>query len=421
MKTPPSSRAPLYLLLLASTLPGCGTTPPSRPPPVPVEGPVARLWRGSAQARDFERFTRQGTTLGAEGVLELDAATARATPDPFPGHTPPQGGTPLPAGGYVLGSARSEEHAVPGGFDNVVPSFDVLTPPGTWVRLTLAARVEGEWTRDYDFGVWALDAGTVTRHSGERQEDARGKVLTDTLQLKQRADALRMTVWLYSTQPGTSPRVRGLAAATTDTGRVARDEGSDRDAWGTVLEVPGRSQLLYPPDGGVWCSPTSVSMLLAYWGGRLGREELVVPVPEAAAHVYDAVYKGTGNWPFNTAYAAALGGGALHGLVARFDSFAQVERLIAAGIPVSISIAFEKGELTGAPMERSDGHLLVVKGFTPEGDVVCNDPAFSSDAAVSVTYRREELRRAWDHSRRSAYVLWPTGTALPAGALSVVP
>ncbi len=421
MMNVPRPHLPLYLLLLTSTLPGCGTTPQARPPPVQVEGPVARLWWGSARERDFERFTRQGTTLTPEGVLELDAASARSTPDPFPGHTPPGAGAPLAEGSYVFGSALSGELPIAGGFDNVVPSFDVLTPPGTWVRLTLAARVEGQWTRDYDFGVWALDTGTVTRHSGGRQEDEQGKVLTDTLVLKQRADALRMTVWLYSTQPGTTPRVRALAAAATDTGRVARDEASDRRAWGTVLRVPGRSQLLYPPDGGVWCSPTSVSMLLAYWGERLGREELVVPVPEAASRVYDAVYKGTGNWPFNTAYAAALGQGALHGMVARFDSFTQVERLISAGIPVSISIAFEKGQLTGAPMERSDGHLIVVKGFSPEGDVVCNDPAFSSDAAVNVTYRREELRRAWDHSRRSAYVLWPSGTALPTGALSWVP
>ncbi|PTL78910.1 hypothetical protein DAT35_35365 [Vitiosangium sp. GDMCC 1.1324] len=381
---------------------------------------MARIWRKSAQTRDFERFIREGTALTSEGALELDAATARSAPDPFPSHTPPGTQTPLTPGSYVLGSAISEEHTISGGFDNVVPSFDVLTPPGTWVRLTLAARVEGQWTKDYDFGVWALDKDTVARHSGERQEDERGKVLTDTLALKKKADALRMTVWLFSSKSGVSPRVRALSAAMTDTGRSAPEEASDKRAWGTVLEVPGRSQLLYPPDGGVWCSPTSTSMLLAYWGRKLGRNELVVPVPVAAEHVYDQVYKGTGNWPFNTAYASALGDGALYGLVARFDSFAQVERLIAEGIPVSISIAFEKGELTGSPMPRTDGHLIVVKGFTPEGDVICNDPAFPNDESVNVTYKRQELQRAWDHSRRSAYVLWPTGTSLPAGALTFV-
>ncbi len=62
----------------------------------------------------------------------------------------------------------------------------------------------------------------------------------------------------------------------------------------------------------------------------------------------------------------------------------------------------------------------MVKGFTPEGDVICNDPAFPNDELVNVTYNRQELLRAWDHSRRSAYLLWPAGTTLPAGALTFV-
>lgn len=419
MKTLTNPRLPLYLVLLASTLTACAWQ--ARPTPAREEGPVARIWRKSAQARDFERFTRKGTALTAEGVLELDAMAAHASADPFPTHAPPEGGTAAPVSDYVFGGAVSEEHPVPGGFDNVVPSFDALTPPGTWLRLTLAARVEGQWTKDYDFGVWALDQGTVVRHSKDKQEDAHGRVYTDTLALSKKADALRMTVWLFSSRPGVSPRVRALSAAMTDTGRTPREETSDRSAWGRVLEVPGRSQLLYKPDGPVWCSPTSVSMLLAYWAKKLERNDLVVPVPVAAEHTYDRVYQGHGNWPFNTAYGAAIGDGALHGLVARFESFTQVERLIAAGIPVSISIAFDEGALTGSPMPSSDGHLIVVKGFTPEGDVVCNDPAFSSDETVHVTYRRAELQRAWDHSRRSAYVLWPAGTALPSGALTFVP
>ncbi|HZI02630.1 MAG TPA: peptidase C39 family protein, partial [Archangium sp.] len=73
-----------------------------------------------------------------------------------------------------------------------------------------------------------------------------------------------------------------------------------------------------------------------------------------------------------------------------------------------------EGKLTGSPVRSSDGHLLVVKGFTPQGDVICNDPAFRGNEAVEVTYKREELWRAWRHSRGAAYVLWPSGTELPA-------
>ncbi len=89
-------------------------------------------------------------------------------------------------------------------------------------------------------------------------------------------------------------------------------------------------------------------------------------------------------------------------------------------MPVSISIAYEEGTLEGSPVRRSNGHLIVVKGFTADGDVVCNDPAFKTDEAVEVTYRREQLWRAWRHSRHAAYVLWPAGTALPDGVVGVL-
>jgi hypothetical protein len=411
-----SLRVPLSLLL-TSLVTGCAST--ARPTPgSTATGPVARVWRRSAAAQDFQRFVVEGTALAADGAIELDGASARSGPDPFAAPEPAAGMPPV--GPAVFGRALSGEQVIPGGFNNVVPSFDALTPPGTWVRVTLSARVDGRWTRDYDFGAWAFDTGTVTRHSVEGQKDEDGRVFTDTLVLKRKADALRMTVWLFSTQQGVSPKVRALSAALTDTERTPADDPSARLAWGQVLDVPGRSQLVYP-DGGGWCSPTSVSMILAYWAQRLAREELVVPVPVAAEYTMDRVYQGNGNWPFNTAYAASLGNGALHGLVARLDSFAQVEALIAAGIPVSISIAFEPGQLTGAPISRSDGHLIVVKGFSPEGNVVCNDPAFPSDDKVQVTYRRDELWRVWRHSKGMAYVLWPAGTSLPAGSLSFVP
>ncbi len=398
-------------LLTTSTLTACAWR--VSPPATPEEtGPASRLWRRSAAAGDFARFTREGTTLAGDGVLELEASAPTGT-EPLPAGAS-DGGTLSLDTSYRVGTAVSDEQLLPEGFDSVIPSFDVTTPPGTWVRVTVAARVEGQWTKDYDFGVWALERDTVARQSVNGQEDAHGNVYTDTLALKKKADALRLKVWLYSTRPEASPRVRALSAAVTNTRRKAEDGPAERTAWGTKLEVPGYSQMLYPEGGPVWCSPTSTTMLLGYWSQKLGRPELVETVPAAAAHTYDTVYQGTGNWSFNTAYASAMAGGALHGLVARFDSFAQVEQLVASGIPVSISIAYDEGKLTGSPVRSSDGHLIVVKGFTPQGDVICNDPAFRSNEAVEVTYKREELWRAWRHSRGAAYVLWPSGTALPA-------
>ena len=77
--------------------------------------------------------------------------------------------------------------------------------------------------------------------------------------------------------------------------------------------------------------------------GRAARRAgLNRPVPEVAAAVYDVVYRGNGNWPFNTAYAGQHG---LVGYVSRMSSLAQVERWIEAGVPVVASLAWSPGEL----------------------------------------------------------------------------
>lgn len=85
-------------------------------------------------------------------------------------------------------------------------------------------------------------------------------------------------------------------------------------------------------------------------------------------------------------------------MVTCLSSFAQVEPLVATGIPVAIRVAYGSGQLDGSPIASTPGHLLVVKGFTKGGDVIVNDPAFSSDASVETTYDRGQLTAAWRRS-----------------------
>lgn len=73
----------------------------------------------------------------------------------------------------------------------------------------------------------------------------------------------------------------------------------------SAIAVPEFSQMVYPDGGPVWCSPTSVSMVLAYWLRETGPCE--PRVRAAVAGVYDWLYDGHGNWPFNTAYASSRG------------------------------------------------------------------------------------------------------------------
>jgi Peptidase_C39 like family len=167
--------------------------------------------------------------------------------------------------------------------------------------------------------------------------------------------------------------------------------------------VPTCTQQAYPDGGEGWCSPTSTSMVLGYWSHDTGPCE--PRVRAAVAGVYDWVYDGHGNWPFNTAYGATQG---LEAYVARFTGLDQAETWIAAGVPVVISYSWTEGALTGAPVRSSKGHLGVIVGFDPEGNPVMNDPAARTDAEVRRTYPRGQLEALWqEHSGGTAYLMYP--------------
>jgi hypothetical protein len=150
---------------------------------------------------------------------------------------------------------------------------------------------------------------------------------------------------------------------------------------------------------------TSTSMVLAYWGSS-------VPVPTAAAATYDYVYQGTGAWHFNTAWAGTYG---LEAYVTRLSSMAQVEEWISAGVPVIMSYAAGVGELPGTPYRSTRGHIMVIRGFDANGNVIVNDPAAASDKGVRFVYDRAILERLWlTHSGGTVYLIYPRNLPVPA-------
>jgi hypothetical protein len=176
-----------------------------------------------------------------------------------------------------------------------------------------------------------------------------------------------------------------VAASTPPAGAPRATAAAANDAV-RELDVPERAQYSgdFPSERG-WCAPASMSMLVGAWG-------VDANVAEVAAGVFDRAYGGTGNWAFAVAYAGACG---LAGAAAYVRDLVNVERFIAAGLPLALSISWSGGELPGAPLERSDGHILVVRGFDARGDVIVNDPAQS---AVRHVYDRSSFARCWlDH------------------------
>ncbi len=328
----------------------------------------------------------------------------------------------------LAGEATSPviESAFP--FSSCVPSWNADTPEGTWLELMLRARRTGAWTSWRSFGPWASSSSAIRRHSVAGQDDEAARVSTDTLDIAAPADAFQARFRLFAPSSGggepsatAMPVVRALSLAYSDS-RPAADSivpsvpGAlpPGGARGVVIKgVPRCSQMVYPDGGNVWCSPTSVSMVLGYWNGDAGPCE--ARVRAAVEGVYDHEYEGHGNWSFNAAYAASVPGRvALEAFVARFSGLDRLEPWIMAGVPVVLSVSWDNDEgrvLSGAPVHRSSGHLTTLVGFDGDGNAVMNEPASPSNETVRRVYDRRELEKRWlAASGGSAYVIYPSGT-----------
>nr|WP_245992401.1 C39 family peptidase [Prauserella muralis] len=300
------------------------------------------------------------------------------------------------------------------GFDatELIASWNATTPPGTWLRVEARADTSsGERTGWYALGEWAYGDGDITRTSIAGQDDAHATVTVDTLTAKPgtglRAYQLRVTL-LRAPGSAATPVLRAAGAMTSRVpGRFEVPVSPPGPACGVELAVPRYAQNVhrgaYPEYGGggeSWCSPAATAMVVGYWGRGPGAGELAwLPhgypdpaVAHAARHTYDHAYGGTGNWPFNAAYAAHHG---LRAHVTRLRSLAELETWVARGVPVVTSQSFLPDEL-GAPYGTA-GHLMVVTGFTADGDVIVNDPAVD---AVRTVYRRERFETVWQRTRR---------------------
>ena len=319
------------------------------------------------------------------------------------------------------------------GLTRLVASWSARTPGDSRLVVQVRGR-SGTSTSSWDtLARWAAGDRYVQRTTWSGQADDLASVNVDTWVVPGGVTSyqLRVTLARRAGAKGspTLDTVGAMASLLPDTSAVATSRPGV--ARGAVLDVPRYSQMVhsgeYPQYGGggeAWCSPTSTSMVLGYYGA-LPRprayswvdDGYVDPwVDHAARMTFDHGYDGTGNWPFNTAYAAGLAG---HAFVTRLRSLREAEQFIAAGIPLVASIAFGRGELDGAPISASNGHLVVIAGFTRSGDVVVNDPAAKTRAGVRRTYDRGQFEDAWlPTSGGTVYVITDDAHPLPGGTHS---
>ena len=408
----------LSLLATCVTLPALAVAAPASTivPHRAVARPIAHTqWDSAAELRSG---TSRGVAVARQRLV-LDAPAAQRAYD----------GRQYDAGRWV------SPWTSPGfGLTQLVSSWSATTPGDSWIEVAVRGRAADGSRSSWDvLGRWTSGDAFTRRTTVSSQSDDLASVNVDTWVASQTAGltSYRLRVELMrrtgATTPSPSLDAIGAVASRLPSGPVATSRPGV--ARGVVLDVPRYSQMVhrghYPRWGGggeAWCSPTSTSRVLGYYDALPAASTYAwVPsghtdpwVDEAARSTYDAAYEGTGNWPFNTAYAAPLAG---HAFVTRLRSLREAELFVAAGIPLVASISFGSGELSGAPISASNGHLVVIVGFRENGDVVVNDPAASTSAGVRRTYDRGQFENAWlPRSGGLVYVIRDDAHPLPAGA-----
>jgi len=355
-----------------------------------------------------------GVLLNGEGALEFDNATASIGSDPYAVGAY-YGGNYYNGGDFRVGEATSPVIPADFNYTEAIASWNASTPEGSWIEVQFSARYGSRWSKWYVLGIWAAEASegsTIRRHSVKLQGDADGFVAVDTFvssNKRETPNAFQIKFLLFSVDGSATPVVRNASVAySTSAPKSAVVPPNEHPIWNTQLNVPECSQMIYVGGGEVWCSPTSTSMVLGFWND-VGTCD--TRVHAAVDGVFDWIYDGHGNWPFNTAYAATQG---YEGYVARFTSLAKAEEFVAHGVPVVMSIAWNKGELSGSDIESTNGHLLVLVGFDGQGNPIVNDPASPADDTVQRTYQRAEFEPLWlQASGGTVYLIYPEGHAVP--------
>jgi hypothetical protein len=275
-----------------------------------------------------------------------------------------------------------------------VPALSMLTPDPVAFRFELAVEIDGHWSP------WVASA--AIGGDGFPPELAQVMGLScdvDVFTSATPVDRVALRARVRRSASGSTPWLLTLSAC--DLAPLERSAGR---LVATKLAVPSRSQMIEPEEiRRRICSPTSVAMVLEHWGRRV--DTVTVAADSLVADRY-------GVWPAAVAAAARRG---VAGYLLRFPDWTSAAWCLTAGLPIVASVRYGPGELPGAAMQETDGHLVGITGADGD-DVFLNDPAAATVATGPCRVRRDAFERVWLERAGIGYVFF-----LPAGGPDMAP
>jgi hypothetical protein len=272
---------------------------------------------------------------------------------------------------------------------HLVPSYSALTSMPLSFRFELCVRVAGAWSP------WVA-ADTIGDGVFDPLPESSAPLSADIDEFTTSApaDAIRLRMrWRGERRVLASPWLIALSASD----RRLSPSAPVASAGGARLAVPAISQMVVGgPNAMRICSPASVAMVLGYWGRAVSARSLAAEMFHAATDRY-------GVWPAAIAAAARRD---VAGYLLRFPDWSSAAWCLDHDMPIVASVRFAEGELRGAPLADTSGHLIVLTGYDRDG-VLVNDPAGAGDDTVRRRYLMVDLERVWLHRAAMGYVFFP--------------
>ena len=176
---------------------------------------------------------------------------------------------------YDVGTWTSAWTTPAAPFTQLIASWSATTPRNSWVEVRVRVTDGATTGRWQVLGRWASKDKHVERTSVPGQSDALGRVDVDTWKATTAATGYQLQARLMRRAGATSgpPTISTLGAMVSALPASTTGISTPAAALGTVLNVPTYSQMIhageFPQYGGggeAWCSPTSLSMVLGYYG-----------------------------------------------------------------------------------------------------------------------------------------------------------
>lgn len=273
-------------------------------------------------------------------------------------------------------------------FSSLVLSAGLRSPADGWLLLEVQVCVQDKWSGFYKLG---LLSGKM-KSSFPAQQDNFARVETDELVLSVPAEAYRFRLKLFGGAEIT------LLAATAVGVSFSYDEKSasrlPAGAFAHGIEPISQMEQNHPDRRRI-CSPTSLCMALNALGFKTALKDLLPEVFDQTAGIF-------GNWVFNVAAASARGAEAY---VRRFSVLDELKDFVTEKSLVVASIGYNRGELAGAAIEHTPGHLVLIRGWK-DGKILVADPAALKQDLVLRAYDAREFAKAWLCNKQgAAYVV----------------